>query len=320
MRILVTGGAGFIGSNLVDNFQRQDFEVDVVDDLSNGYSAFVPPAIIADDRLLVMDFASDAVLDRIRERCYDVVVHLAAQPRVSYSVERPFETHMTNVESTLRLVDACRGNIQRFVFASSSAVYGDVVSLPTKESDEKRYRSPYALHKLTVEEYLRLYGSLYDFDSVSLRFFNVFGPRQMGGSPYSTAVSAWINAIMKDQPMRSDGDGSQSRDMCHVSNVVDACHRAATSKKSFRGEAYNVGCGASMTNKEILDYLKSKFPSAKHHDAPWRAGDVMHTLADITAIKESLGYSPVAHFWEGLDSTIQWYQENWKLICDLSAD
>lgn len=319
MRTLVTGGAGFIGSNVVDFFQRQKFEVDIVDDLSNGHPAFVPPSIIENDRLLVMDFSSDVILDRIRNRCYDVVVHLAAQPRVSYSVEWPLETHVTNVESTLRLIDACRGNVNRFVFASSSAVYGDIVTLPTKESDEKRYRSPYALHKLTVEEYLRLYGSLYNFDSVNLRFFNVFGPRQLGDSPYSTAVSAWINAIMKEQPMRSDGDGSQSRDMCHVDNVVDACYRAATSKKSFRGEAYNVGCGVSTTNKEILNYLKNKFPSATHYDAPWRAGDVMHTLADTTSIKESLGYSPVTHFWEGLDSTIQWYQENWQLIRELST-
>ena len=118
--------------------------------------------------------------------------------------------------------------------------------------------------------------------------------------------------------MRSDGDGTQSRDMCHVDNVVDACLRSATSAKNFRGEAFNVACGQRVTNKEILQYLIGKFPTAKFHDAPWRPGDVMHTQADLKKIHEALEYQPVVSFWEGLDTTILWYQKNWKTISELS--
>jgi UDP-N-acetylglucosamine 4-epimerase len=318
MRILVTGGAGFIGSNFVQKCVKNNLSVDVVDNLSNGHIAFVPQQIIEQDRLYLCDFSSDGVIEKIKQKSYDAVVHFAAQPRVSYSVEQPFETHQINTTSTLKLIDACRGNISRFVFASTSAIYGNTDSLPSKESLAPNCMSPYALQKLIIENYLSLFHKLYGFDSVCLRFFNVFGPNQLGDSPYSTAVSAWITAVMKGQSMRSDGDGSQSRDMCHVDNVVDACYRAALSKKSFSGDVLNVACGASVTNAEILRYLMQRFPEAKSHTAPWRPGDVMHTLADITKTSESLGYKPLVHFWDGLATTIQWYQENWEKIKDLS--
>jgi nucleoside-diphosphate-sugar epimerase len=318
MRILVTGGAGFIGSNFVEGCLKQGFSVDVVDNLSNGHLSFVPKnLLLEEDSVYLCDFASPVILNKIRQKNYDVVVHLAAQPRVSYSMEQPIETHQTNVEATLRLIDACRGNVTRFVFASTSAVYGNVDRLPTNESADKKYQSPYAIQKLIVEDYLRLFGKLYDFDSVCLRFFNVFGPHQLGSSPYSTAVSAWLNAIMKGDSMRSDGDGSQSRDMCYVGNVVDACLLATTSKNSFKGEAFNVACGEKTTNKEILSYLMKKFPDSKYHDAPWRAGDVMHTQADLSNITSLLGYKPSVMFWQGLDLTIQWYQDNWDTIKEL---
>lgn len=318
MRILVTGGAGFIGSNLVQACLEQKIFVEVVDNLSNGHLAFIPQKLLQEgDHVYLCDFSSPAILDKIQQKSYDVVVHLAAQPRVSYSVEQPVETHQINVESTLRLVDACRGNVKRFIFASTSAVYGNVEKLPAKESDDKNYQSPYAIQKLIIEDYLRLFGKLYDFDSVCLRFFNVFGPNQLGNSPYSTAVSAWLNAIMKGDSMRSDGDGTQSRDMCYVSNVVDACLLAASSKKSFKGDAFNVACGERTTNKEILSYLMKKFPNAKSHDAPWRLGDVMHTQADLTKITSMLEYNPSVMFWQGLDLTMQWYQDNWDKIKDL---
>jgi len=317
MRILVTGGAGFIGSNFVEACLERGFVVDVVDNLSNGHLHFVPQALLQNDQVFLCDFSDPSILDKIRCKSYDVVVHLAAQPRVSYSVEYPIETHRNNVESTLRLIDACRGNIRRFVFASTSAVYGNVEKLPTTEDDEKNYQSPYAIQKLIIEDYLRLFGKLYDFDSVCLRFFNVFGPNQLGSSPYSTAVSAWLNAIMRGDSMRSDGDGTQSRDMCYVGNVVDACLKAATSKDSFKGAPFNVACGERTTNKEILSYLLSKFPAAKYHEAPWRVGDVMHTLADLSSIKASLGYEPITMFWKGLNLTIQWHQDNWDKIKEL---
>lgn len=318
MRILITGGAGFIGSNLAKACLEKGFVVDVVDNLSNGHLSFVPKQLFLEqDNIFLCDFASPIILSRIQQKFYDVVVHLAAQPRVSYSVEQPIETHQTNVESTLRLIDACRGNIHRFVFASTSAVYGNVEKLPTKEVDDKNYQSPYAIQKLIVEDYLRLFSKLYGFESICLRFFNVFGPNQLGNSPYSTAVSAWLNVIMRGESMRSDGDGTQSRDMCYVGNVVDACILAASSKKLFKGEAYNVACGERVTNNEILSYLMKKFPDSKYHHAPWRSGDVMHTQADLSEINSALGYKPSTMFWQGLDLTIRWYQDNWDKIKEI---
>lgn len=313
MRTLVTGGAGFIGSNLSKKLCELGHKVEIVDDLSNGHMTFVPNGCT----LAVDDFASDAVLARIRSGSYDVVFHLAAIPRVSYSVEHPLETNDTNVSKTLKLMEACRGNVKRIVFASSSSVYGGADQLPTPPSYPKNSKSPYALQKSIIEDYLKMYYELYGLDSICLRFFNVFGPNQLGDSPYSTAVSAWLTAIYSGRSMRSDGDGSQSRDMCYVDNVVDACIRSAEANQPLKAEPVNVACGDRATNKEILQYLLSKYPEAKYHDAPWRPGDVMHTQADISKTTELIGYVPLVRFWEGLDRTMKWYDENWSVVSKL---
>ena len=313
MRTLVTGGAGFIGSNLSKKLFSLGHQVDVVDNMSNGHAEFVPEGCT----LLTQDFASEEVFDKIESKSYDIVFHLAAIPRVSYSVEHPVETHETNVNATLKLINVCRGNIKRFIFASSSSVYGGADVLPTPATTVKNPKSPYALQKSIIEDYLKLYYELYGFDSACLRFFNVFGPNQLGNSPYSTAVSAWLTAIHANQSMRSDGDGSQSRDMCYVDNTVDACIKASLVEKHLKAEPMNIACGDRTTNKEILQYLLSKYPEAKYHDAPWRAGDVMHTQADISRTNELIGYAPLVRFWEGLDRTMKWYDENWGVISKL---
>lgn len=313
---LLSGGAGFIGSNLASELLNRGITVDIVDDMSNGQIEFVPESL--KDKVIIDDFSSSKVLERIKNGMYDVVFHIAAVPRVSYSVEHPFETNDTNVTKTLKLIDACRGNVRRIVFASSSSVYGNTEILPTPTSSVKNPKSPYALQKSIIEDYLRLYYELYGLDSVCLRFFNVFGPNQLGDSPYSTAVSAWLTAIHSGKSMRSDGDGSQSRDLCYVDNVVDACIRGAEADGELKAETLNVACGDRTTNNEILQYLLTKFPNAKYHNAPWRPGDVMHTLADITRTNEVLGYVPLVKFWEGLDKTVKWYEENWDKIKDLS--
>lgn len=317
MKALVTGGCGFIGSNLANKLHEAGWDLEVVDDMSNGHKSFLIDSI-AIGKLIVSDFSSEDILFKVASGYYDYVFHLAANPRVSFSVENPYVTNETNVSKTLKLMDACRaGKVKRLIFASSSSVYGAAEQLPTNEKQPKNPKSPYALQKSIIEDYLRLYHELYGMDSVCLRFFNVFGPNQIGGSPYSTAVSSWLTAIKKGVSMRSDGDGSQSRDMCYVDNVVDACIRAAECVGDLGAEVFNVACGTSTTNREILDRLKTKYPYSEHHDAPWRAGDVMHTLADLTKIEECLGYKPLVDFQEGLARTIQWYEENWSTIKEL---
>ena len=326
-RALVTGGCGFIGSNLTRSLLKKGWRVDVVDDMSNGHLELlegcdmrvVPIELMQqfdaagtkrkDDTILVMqgDFSHPIVINKINLKQYDVVFHQAAIPRVLYSVENPSETTGVNVLGTVSLFEACINNVHRIVWASSSSVYGGADNLPTPESECKNPKSPYAWQKSTIEDVAKLFSDLYGLDIVCLRYFNVFGPGQYGDSPYSTAVSAWCNAIKSCLTLRSDGDGSQSRDLCYIDNAVHANILAAEADKTFRGDCYNVACGDRTTNREILDYLTERFSHAVVVDAPWRKGDVMHTRADISKIKEELGYEPLVRFWDGLDRTIKWW-------------
>ena len=260
-KALVTGGAGFIGSNLSNKLHDSGWNIDIVDDLSNGHVEFLH-VDLRSEKMWQEDFTCYDILKKIRNKEYDYVFHLAANPRVSYSVENPVETHETNVLKTLVLLDACKGNIKRFIFAASSASYGNVDNLPTDESCPTTPVSPYALQKLICEKYLLMYNNLYGLDSACLRFFNVFGPNQLGNSPYSTAISAWLTAIKRGKSMRSDGDGSQTRDMCYVDNVVDCLISSAITPNLLKAEVFNVGVGESVSNADILAYLKSKYPQA----------------------------------------------------------
>jgi len=312
-KVLVTGGAGFIGSNLANTLHVKGWDVEIVDDMSNGHVEFLH-VDLRTEKLWQEDFTCYDILRKIRNKEYDYVFHLAANPRVSYSIEKPSDTHETNVLKTLVLLEACKGNIKRFIFAASSASYGNAEILPTDETCPENPKSPYALQKAIVEKYLKLYSELYDLDSVCLRFFNVFGPNQLGGSPYATAVSAWLTAIKSEKSMRSDGDGSQSRDMCYVDNVIDCLVKSALTKGKLSADILNVGVGEVVTNAEILKFLKSKYPNAVSHDAPWRPGDVMHTRADITKAKKLVGYDPKINVWEGLEKTVMWYESNWDWL------
>ena len=330
-KALVTGGCGFIGSNLTKRLVSDGWSVTIVDDMSNGHLELldgldfrtIPDAGLYDSFLLAAadgntftektvlviqdDFANKRVLSLIASGEFDVVFHQAAVPRVSYSVEHPAETTDVNITKTVGLFEACRNTVDRIVWASSSSVYGGADVLPTSEAEPKDPKSPYAWQKSAIEDVAKMFGDLYDLDIVCLRYFNVFGPGQYGDSPYSTAVSAWCNNTKFMKPLRSDGDGTQSRDMCYVDNVVDANILAANSEMRFMGKAYNVACGDRTSNREILEYFQKRFKHVVVQDAPWRPGDVMHTQADISEISSDLGYEPKVRFWEGLERTIAWW-------------
>jgi len=332
-RALVTGGCGFIGSNLTKELVKQGWLVDVVDDMSNGHLELLEGLKIrilpnasfyvafkmqenydrSQNEVLVIqdDFANDELCNAIVQEAYDVVFHQAAVPRVSYSVEYPAHTTDVNISRTIKLFEACRGSVRKIVWASSSSVYGGADIMPTPETTPKDPKSPYAWQKSAIEDYAKMASTLYDQDIVCLRYFNVFGPGQYGNSPYSTAVSAWCHAIKNGLECRSDGDGEQTRDMCYIDNVVDANIRAANYFESIDGECYNVSCGGSVSNNEILNFLKNKFGNkVKITHAPERLGDVKHTQADITKIRRELGTSKPIKFWKGLEKTLEWWGLN----------
>lgn len=304
---LVTGACGFIGSHLTRRLLVEKWTVDTVDDMSAPSD--VDPAL-SSCNFFESDFAHPDVLNRVRAGRYDVVFHLAALPRVSYSMEHPEETFDVNVTRTMRLVEACRHASKklRFVFSSSSSVYGNGAVTPTPEHASRRPASPYAQQKATVEDYLGMYTRLYKLESVCLRYFNVFGPGQLGTSPYATAIAAWMTALMQGKPLRSDGDGTQSRDMCYVDNVVDANMLAAEHGWALQGRSFNVACGVTHTNNEVLEILQERYPGAQIEHAPTRPGDVKTTHADIRHAREVLGYVPRVHLHEGLRRTIEWYE------------
>jgi len=329
--VLITGGAGFIGSHLARRLVEQGHVVDIVDNMSNGtldnlggldVKCFLGNLVdLYEDQaaqagrprsqsqvwVIEDDFTSESINLRITRGMYDTVFHQAAVPRVAFSVENPTATTDENLLKSVQLLEVCKGNVRRLVIASSSSVYGGADEMPTFESAPKNPKSPYALQKSCLEDFSRLFCDLYGMDIVLLRYFNVFGPGQLGNSPYSTAVSAWCNAIVDGRPLRSDGDGSQTRDMCYVENVVDANVLAAFAEKSFKGESYNVCCGERTSNRQILEFLKDRFKNIEVVDAPWRPGDVMHTLGDFSAATRDFGYVPKVGFWAGLEMTLKWW-------------
>jgi nucleoside-diphosphate-sugar epimerase len=331
---LVTGGAGFIGSNLVKRLVADDWDVFVVDDLSSGQLDLLDglnwkkwgdpedidlsssPEEDPDVLVCVDSFFAASQLKLVEDGFYDIVFHQAAVPRVSYSVEDPIGTMETNLLGTAALFKAAADGDTPIVWASSSSVYGGALSRPTIEGNrgEVLPKSPYAMQKYHCEDYAALFGELYGLRSVGLRYFNVFGPGQYGDSAYATAVSAWCHAIKEGEECRSDGDGEQTRDMCYVDNVVQANVRAAQMLLdgcvwATRAVCYNVACGDRVSNNEILQFLKNRFDDrVKIRHASERAGDVKHTLADIDMARDDFGYEVEVRFWEGLEKTLAWWE------------
>ena len=307
-RCLVTGGAGFIGSNLVHALLERGFAVRVLDDLSTGRRANL--ADVADDVELIEGSVRHlATLGRAMQGV-SRVFHEAAIPSVARSVAAPLASHEANATGTLNVLIAARDEgVRRVVYASSSSVYGDADRLPVSEDVAPRPLSPYGVSKLTGERYCGAFHASFGLPTVSLRYFNVFGPRQDPKSEYAAVIPRFILWGQQDKPLQVHGDGTQSRDFTYIDNVVSANLLAARADASrVSGRAYNVGCGSRTSLLEIIAMLEKMLgkPLRREH-SPGRVGDVPHTLADVSAAKRDLGYAPLVDFDEGLRRTVDFF-------------
>jgi nucleoside-diphosphate-sugar epimerase len=313
-RFLITGGAGFIGSNLAEALLRQGEAVRVLDNFSTGRHENLAAAPEwassgGGEFESVEGDMSDAETCRQAMRDVQFVLHQAAIPSVQRSVLDPVGTNAVNVGGTLNLLEAAReAKVQRFVFASSSSLYGESETLPKVETMPSAPISPYGLQKLACESYCGLYYRLYGLPTVALRYFNVFGPRQDPASEYSAVIPRFITAIKSGRPPTIYGDGEQSRDFTYVANVVQANLLACVAGPEALGGAYNIGCGERITLNALLeaigDVMKKEI-QAEYADP--REGDIRHSLAAIDAAAERLGFRPEVALTEGLLRTVEAY-------------
>ena len=299
MRVLVTGGAGFIGSHIAERLVRDGHAVRIVDNFSSGRRENL--AGFADQVELVEgDIRDAALLERLSLGC-ELVYHEAAVVSVPYSVEHPQETHDVNIQGTLNVLQAARrGKVRRVVFACSAAVYGEEPELPKREAMAPLPIAPYGVEKITGEYYLGVFNKLYGVETVSLRYFNVFGPRQDPRSPYSGVISIFVDRVLKGVTPRVFGDGQQCRDFVFVANVVDA-NLLAGRVASAAGRCYNIGCGQRTTLNDLLRILGRLTGQEVHPEYDEaRAGDIRESVADISRARRELGYEPVISVEEGL--------------------
>ncbi len=309
MRYLVTGGAGFIGSNTVDELVRRGHGVVVLDDLSAGKEENL--AEVRNKITFVKGSITDIeTLQKVTHQA-DYVIHLAARTSVPRSVKDPIETNRINVDGTLNVLVAARDNkVKRVVYAASSSAYGETPTLPKSEDMSPRPISPYGVSKFVGELYGQTFGRCYGLETVSLRYFNIFGPRQDPDSPYSGVLSRFAKAFLDDVQPVIYGDGNQTRDFTYVENAVQA-NLLACEAPGAAGEVFNIGTGHSISlnqTVELLCRLSGKQLEA-HYETP-REGDIRDSLADISRAKEALGYEPEIMFEEGLKRTYEWYRAN----------
>jgi nucleoside-diphosphate-sugar epimerase len=300
---LVTGGAGFIGSHLSEALVQRGHRVRVVDNFATGYERNLRQGVE-----FVKGDLADPVVASSAVRGMDYVLHQAAIPSVPRSVEKPVESHRANVDAMLNLLVAARDSgVKRLVFAGSSSVYGDTEVLPKTETMPTNPLSPYALQKLTSEMYGQMFSRLYGMETVTTRYFNVFGPRQDPGSPYSGVISLFIKALHEKQRPVIYGDGEQTRDFTYVANVVDGVIRAAETP-GVGGEVFNVATNSLISLNQLLATLNQIFGTNLepiYKEA--RKGDVRDSQADITKARRLLGYEPTVGLEEGLRETVKWF-------------
>ena len=303
-RCLVTGGAGFIGSHLVEALVRQGAAVTVLDDLSNGCEENLS-SVRGSIRFVRGSILDEAVVQEAMSGC-SVVFHEAALGSVPRSVETPELYHRTNTTGTMMVLEAARREgVKRLVYAASSSAYGDQRELPKIESMRPDPRSPYAYTKLAGEHIVRSWALSYGIQALSLRYFNVFGPRQRADSQYAAVIPRWADALRRNESPVVYGDGLQTRDFTHVANVVHANILAATTTNTLQGEVINVGCGGRYTLLHLLKVMSDALGAtvAPTH-VPTRAGDVRDSEASIQLAHDLIGYLPVLAFEEGLRQTL----------------
>lgn len=307
MRYLVTGGAGFIGSNTVDELVRRGHGVVVLDDLSSGKEENL--ADVRGKITFIKGSITDLEMVQKAMLQADYVIHLAARTSVPRSVKDPIDTNRINVDGTLNVLVAARDNkVKRIVFAASSSAYGDTPTLPKSEGMQPIPISPYGVSKYVGELYAQTFGRCYGLENVCLRYFNIFGPRQDPDSPYSGVLSRFATAFLDSSPPVVFGDGAQTRDFTYVDNAVSA-NILASEAPTASGRTFNIGTGHSVSLNQVLEMLQKisgKTLEAKYEAA--RDGDIRDSLADIRLAQESLGYEPSIHFEEGLQRTFAWYQ------------
>ena len=308
-KFLVTGGAGFIGSHIAEHLVRKGEKVVILDNLSNGKMENIKP-FQKKITFIKGDIRKDADLDKALKGV-DYCLHQAALRSVPKSMEQPLEYDDVNVKGTLKLLlKAKEHKIKRLVFASSSSVYGEKTKFPQRESDSTNPISPYASTKLMGEYYCRLFSTSFGLETVSLRYFNVFGPRQSLENQYAVVIPKFITCILNDERPPIHGDGRQERDFSFVENIVNANLKAATTK-GISGEIVNVACGKSYSVvclAEKINRILGK--NIKPVFGPPRAGDVRKTVADITKLRTKLGLKKLIHFDEALKRTVEWFKLN----------
>jgi UDP-glucose 4-epimerase len=303
---LVTGGAGFIGSHLSEELVRRGERVRVADSLVTGKRSnldHVSGVEFLQGDLSEMEFAKRAVEGA------DYVLHQAALPSVPRSVKDPVTSNRANVDATLNVLVAARdAGVKRVVFAGSSSAYGNTETLPKHEGMPNSPLSPYALQKVVGELYLQMFTSLYNLETVTIRYFNVFGPRQDPTSPYSGVISLFATSLLENRAPTIYGDGEQTRDFTYVANVVDGVLRACTAPKAS-GQIINVATGSRISLNQLFESMRRLIGAdiKPLYQSP-RAGDVRDSQADITRAKQILGYQPLVPFEEGLKLTVDWYR------------
>lgn len=307
-RFLITGGAGFIGSNIADRLLEKGNHVRIIDNLFSGKRENLKNALTSKD----CEFIEGDIRDirTVRNACKDVdfVLHEAAIPSVPRSIDDPLSTNDVNINGTLNILKASLENkVRRIVYAASSSAYGDTAVLPKKEDMPPSPLSPYAVSKLTGEYYCRVFTNVYGLETVSLRYFNIFGPRQDPNSTYAAVIPKFITAILKGESPLVNGDGEQSRDFTYIENVIQANINACYSKGAA-GMMFNIACGARFTLNDLIRQLEGIMnKKANQKYMPPKKGDVKHSQADITNASKHLDYRVMVDFNEGLKKTVAYF-------------